>query len=78
MVRGRYVMAAYTAFFLSQFHFVLFDLRPTFLSPKSILATAFSKGPSSHNVTLLYAQRMIENHWDVFRYNFCQPLRMRM
>ncbi len=70
MVRGRYVMAAYTAFFLSQFHFVLFDLRHDFLITKGILATAFSKGPSSHNVTLLYAQRMIENHWDVFRYNF--------
>ncbi len=68
IIRGRFVFAAYAVFFLTQIHFVFFDLRHDFLITKGILATALGKAP--HAITLVYMQHMFWNHWDVFKHNF--------
>lgn len=68
LLRGRFVLGAYAVFFLTQIHFVLFDLRHDFLITKGIISTALGKSP--HAITWVYLQHMFWNHWDVFRHNF--------
>lgn len=68
IIRLRTFIAGIFVFGLTQIHFLLFDLRHSFLITKAIVATAM--GTNAKNITPMSASAALSNHIDVFRHGF--------